>query len=61
MGKSWEKEKRAKVSESEKIASLLPSPEVVGVCVVKSQQLAGRRLGVRGAGYVPGGRYILIL
>ena len=53
--------KRGKESESEKIASLPQSPEVGGVCVVKSQQLAGRRLGVRGARYVPGGRYILIL
>ena len=34
VGKSWEKEKRAKESESEKIASLPQSPEVGGVCVV---------------------------
>ena len=34
--------KRGKESESEEIASLLQSPKVGGVCVVKSQQLAGR-------------------
>ena len=60
----WERVGRRKKEPkrvSEKIASLPQSREVGGVCVVKSQQLAGRRLGVRGAGYVPGGRYILIL
>ena len=37
-----EKKSQREETQSEKIASLLQSPEVGGVCVVKSQQLAGR-------------------
>ena len=41
--KLWaEKKSQREETQSEKTASLLPSPEVGGVCVVKSQQLAGR-------------------
>ena len=44
VGKSWEQKKKSQREEtqSEKIASLLQSLEVGGVCGVKSQQLAGR-------------------